>query len=301
MNLHQLDLNLLTVLEALWLEQGVGRAARRVGLTQPAVSNALRRLRVAFDDPLFVRVGSAMVPTARARDMRQQVLDALNGIREAIGDRPSFDPASAAFAFRVSCADFSEIVLLGPRFKALRRLAPRVTMQIRRTTGLFEVPTDDLASGAIDLALGPFPHPPGSGAGVMFSVVAVDRVVAIVDRASHRSSTLSLREFLGRPHVRVNVREGPGLLDELLAAKGAARHVAVSCPSFLSVPGLVEGTDLIGVVPRTLTRMTPMPACIRVLPIPMRMPLLRWSIAWHERTKGHPAHEWFRALCLRRM
>jgi DNA-binding transcriptional LysR family regulator len=300
-NIRNLDLNLLKTFEALVVEEGVGRAARRLGLTQPAVSNALRRLRAAFDDPMFTRVGSSMVPTPRAREMRQPVLDALDALRGATGERPTFDPATAEFAFRVSCVDFGELVLLRPLLGELRRSAPRVAVHLRRATGVFEVPATDLATGAIDLAFGPFPMPPTPGSGLMYAVVAEDRLVAIVDRRSCRSAALSLREFLRRPHVRVNVREGPGLLDDMLAANGLTRQVAVSSPSFLCVPTLVEGTDLIGIVPSDLTKI----ACnrgrrLRVLPLPVRLPPLRWTIAWHERTNRHPAHEWFRRQCLRR-
>jgi len=298
MNLSQLDLNLLTIFEALLVEQGVSRAARRVGLTQPAVSNALRRLRIALDDPLFVRVGSSMVPSPRAREMRQPVLDALSAVRRAIGDRPTFDPATAVVTFRLSCVDFGELILLRPVLKRLRRRAPQIAVHVRRAIGLFDLPSNELAAGVVDAAFGLFPTPPSPGSGVLQAVIAIDHLVAIVDRASFRSRTLSLREFLDRPHVRVNVREGPGLLDDVLAAKGLARHVAVSCPSLLTVPALVEGTDLIGIVPRSLTDVAPNRARLRVLPLPIRTPLLRWSFAWHERTSNHPAHEWFRGQCL---
>jgi LysR family transcriptional regulator, nod-box dependent transcriptional activator len=130
MNLAGVDLNLLVALDALLDERSVTRAANRVGLSQPGMSNTLARLRKLFGDPLLVREGLTLVPTPRAESLRQPVQDALNLIQHALDDRDAFDPASAHATFTVSCSDYSILMLIGPLVRRLTTTAPGLTVQV---------------------------------------------------------------------------------------------------------------------------------------------------------------------------
>src|SRR3954468_5143567 len=130
MNLGGLDLNLLVALDALLSERSVTRAAQRVGLSQPGMSNALGRLRRLLDDPLLVRQGAALVPTARAEALVGPVHEALELIRSALEGQRTFDPATDRRSFRLSCSDYSVLMLIGPLVRALRGDAPGVLVDV---------------------------------------------------------------------------------------------------------------------------------------------------------------------------
>ena len=130
MGLAGVDLNLLVALDALLAERSVTRAAERVGLSQPGMSNTLARLRKLFGDPLLVREGLTLVPTPRAESLRQPVADALSLIQHALDDRPGFDPAADQATFTVSCSDYSLLMLIGPLVRRLAAAAPGLTIQV---------------------------------------------------------------------------------------------------------------------------------------------------------------------------
>jgi len=130
MSLAGVDLNLLVALDALLAERSVTRAAERVGLSQPGMSNTLARLRKLFGDPLLVREGLTLVPTPRAESLRQPVADALSLIQHALDDRPGFDPATDPATFTVSCSDYSLLMLIGPLVRRLAAAAPGLTIQV---------------------------------------------------------------------------------------------------------------------------------------------------------------------------
>src|SRR5215471_9496600 len=130
MSLAGVDLNLLVALDALLAERSVTRAADRVGLSQPGMSNTLARLRKLFADPLLVRDGLTLVPTPRAELLRQPVRDALGLIQQALGSDDGFDPASDHATFTVSCSDYSLLMLIGPLVRRLTTAAPGLTVQV---------------------------------------------------------------------------------------------------------------------------------------------------------------------------
>src|SRR5437764_13596203 len=153
MSLAGLDLNLLVVLDALFTERSVTRAARRVGLTQPALSNALARLRIQLDDPLFVRSGRGIIPTARALEMQPVIADALKRIEGALQEG-KFDPRTSRRVFRVIASDYIEAVLLPSILARLEAEAPYVDLEIRPPPTTTSAPRDMLERGEVDIALG---------------------------------------------------------------------------------------------------------------------------------------------------
>ena len=152
-NIRELDLNLLVGFEAMIIERSVSGAARRARLSQPAMSNLLARLRKTFEDPLFERAGQRMIPTARARQLAAPIGDALNVIRKAIGERPSFTPSTADVRYSIATTDYAEVVILPNLLRTVKRCAPKVALQMKRLKGIFDMPVAELK--VCDFALAP--------------------------------------------------------------------------------------------------------------------------------------------------
>lgn len=295
MNIAALDLNLLVAFEALLIERSVSRAADRIGLSQPGMSNALARLRNVFNDRLFSRNRQMLVPTGRAVALAGPVRDALNLIRNAISDQREFDPSRAETRFRILASDYCEMVVLAPLVCRVRRIAPGVQIQTLRPTALFPLPTDELASDRVDLAVGLFPDllPPGSG--LVQATLTEDRLVGLVGRG-FRHSYLTLRQFLQASQVRVSIGgDIPGLMDEILAKRGYKRNVHLTCGGFLSVPWFLGETGLLAIVPEKLAVAVAPLLKLRICRLPLKLPHLRISAVWHERNASHPAHQWMRS------
>lgn len=157
MNISAIDLNLLVAFEALMDERSVSRAAKRIGLSQPAMSNALARLRRTFDDPLLVHTPKGMIPTSAALTLIIPVRSALLQLRTAFEEKPAFDPAASRRAFHVLANDYAEILLLAPLMRRLEAQAPHVNLRLHRPSSLFQPPTAPALTGTFDLALGFFP------------------------------------------------------------------------------------------------------------------------------------------------
>jgi DNA-binding transcriptional LysR family regulator len=300
MNLQSIDLNLLVVFEALMEERNVTRAARRVGLSQPAMSNALTRLRRTFDDALLVRTPSGMKPTAAAQSLIEPVRLALAQLRAAIEERPAFDPAASRRAFRFLASDYVEVILIAPLAKKLRREAPLSSIRVYRSANVFQPPSPASLADSFDIAAGFFPDALSLDALVRSQVLFEEDNVCIASR-DHPSirGKISIRQYAAASHAAVFYKtEGPGVIDTLLAQKGLARRVVVQSPHFCGVPFLVSGSDLIATVPRRLAERFARPLGLQVLAVPFAMPPFRLSLLWHQRIDADPAHAWMRALVI---
>ncbi len=299
MNITGSDLNLLIVFEALLSERNVSRAAARIGRSQPAVSNALSRLRRHLRDPLFVRVGRRMVPTPRALDLAPEVAAALGHARLALGGS-GFDPARSAKCFRVAATDEVEFSLFPPLLRRLASAAPRVTIAARRLSGLFAAPEDDLRSGAIDFAIGPLPGLPTVESGLFVRRLRRDRFVCIARRGHPAiGRRLDRAGFLSAGHVAVFYPgRGPGMIDRLLSDRGEKRNVALSVPHFLSIPFVVAGTDLIATIPESVADAFEEPLGLRRFPCPIPFPAIDANLVWHVRAQEDVSLVWFRDLVL---
>jgi DNA-binding transcriptional LysR family regulator len=296
MNIAALDLNLLVAFEALLIEKNVSRAANRIGLSQPGMSNTLARLRNVFDDRLFTRGTNGLIPTAKAVALAAPVREALDLIRNAISERSNFEVARAENKFRVLAPDYCEMAVLAPLVRVLRRTAPRVSLQVARPASLFNLPIDELASDSVDIAIGFFSDvlPPGSG--IAQASLGTERLVALADPNRFKQSSLTLKRFLAASQVKIIVggENRPGLVDEILAKHGYKRHSQLLCSGFLAVPWFISGTDLMGIVPERLATAVAHKLRLRIHKLPIDLPFLQLSAIWHERNTAHPAHRWFR-------
>lgn len=300
MNLQSIDLNLLVAFEVLMEERNVTRAARRVGLSQPAMSNALTRLRRTFDDPLLVRTPSGMSPTPAAQALIEPVRGSLSQLRGALETKPAFDPAASKRAFQVLTSDYVEVVLLAPIAGALRKQAGGVSIRVHRPPNVFQPPSRTSLSDSFDLAIGFFPDALSLDASVRSEVLFEEDNVCIAS-ATHPSikSRISIRQYASARHAAVFYKaEGPGVIDTILAQKGLTRPLAVIAPHFASVPFIVAESDLIATVPRRLAARFSKALKLQVLPIPFTMPPFRLTMLWHERVDSDPAHAWLRGLIM---
>lgn len=298
MNLQSIDLNLLVVFEALMEERNVTRAAKRVGLSQPAMSNALARLRRSFADPLLVRTAAGMAPTPAAQSLIGPVRASLAQLRTAIEDKPAFDPAGSSRAFHLLTNDYAEITLLGRLLGVMRAGSRGIGLRVHRPQNVFQPPSAASLSADFDFAIGFFPDALSLEHGIQSEVLWEENNVCIAG-ASHPSirGKLSIRQYANAHHAALFYKpEGPGVIDNLLAQRGLSRRAVLFVPHFNSVPFIVAGTDLIATVPERLAERFRRQLKLQVLPIPFAIPPFRLTLLWHERFRSDPAHEWLRGL-----
>jgi DNA-binding transcriptional LysR family regulator len=294
--LAAIDLNQLVVLDVLLAERSVTRAAQRLGLSQPAVSNALARLRVSLGDPLLIRGAQGMTPTPRALALAPALRDALERVGDAVAGVASFDPAQTSRTFVLAATDYVQFVMLAALVERLQKIAPRVALRVLPIHA--RSPWHELESGAVDLTLtGRTGAPRTLHRRRLFG----DRVVCIL-RAGHprargrADSALTLRRYLELGHVEALPHGGEGLADEALAKLGHARTLILTVPHFLVAPFIVLRSDhcftLAERIARPMASMVP----LRVLPLPFELPRVTIWGYWHERLHHDPAHQWLRKV-----
>jgi LysR family transcriptional regulator, nod-box dependent transcriptional activator len=293
MELGGLDLNLLVALDALLGERSVTRAAAQVGLSQPGMSNALARLRKVLGDPLLVRRGAVLVPTARAEALAGPVREALDLIRGAIGTPARFDPARDRRSFRVSCSDYSVLMLLGPLVQALAADAPGVSVEVLpRLADAGRA----LHAGDVDFVIEP-PEIMGRS-DLPAARLWDDRWMCCVWDGNRRvGKRMTLDDFTSLGHLIYSMGGGgqPVALPDLtLNRLGVPRRIEVSVESFLLAPFLLQGTDLVTLVPARAEAFLRRTGAIRLLESPVELPVLVEMLWWHPRAHADPAHAWLR-------
>jgi len=294
--LSAFDLNLLVVLDVLLAERNVTKAANRLGLSQPAVSNALARLRGALGDPLLVRTRAGMAPTPRALALVGSLRDALDLMGNTLTDAESFDPENARRTFVLAATDYVQFVLLGKLVARIRRVAPGVVLEVLPVVQTF--PWPQLEAGSIDLVLG--------GASVRDTPRGLhrrrlfrDRVVCIL-REGHpyATGTLTLERYLELAHIEALPLGSHGLADEVLAQLGPGRQrkLAVTVPHFLVAPFIVVQSDCCFTLAERIAVPMAEKLPLRVRPLPFEMPSVSIGAYWHDRVHGDAAHRWLRRL-----
>ena len=291
MNIHAADLNLLVVLEVLMAERSVSRAARRLGLSQPATSNALARLRAMFDDPLLVRRGNAMLPTPRALELAGHVHAGLAHLQAALdGPRP-FDERASTRCFTIATNDYVSFVLLAPLVRRLRERAPRVTVQVKSLDNLASL--EALGRGEVDLALGA-----GSMLGQDYPCEPLfeDGYVSLARQGHPRvGKRLTLERFVQLEHLLVSpYGSRRGVVDIALEQRGYERRVALWVPHFLLAPAIVAQTDLVVTLAERVARRLAPRYGLRILPTPIDVPRFVTQQYWDPRHEHEPAHRWLR-------
>ena len=291
MHLSRIDLNLLVVLDAIYTEGGITRAAEKLHLTQPAISHALGRLRRLLNDELFERDGRAMVPTPFARNLIEPVRRSLRSLEITLNEIESFDPAKSEKRFAIGVRDSLESTLLPPLMAHVSETAPNVeiaAIQVDRREM-----ESELASGALDAALDVLL--PVSDA-VRHARIAGDRMV-IVARKNHPvvRTRLTLDGYLKLEHILVSSRRsGPGLEDVELSRLGLQRRVRLRCQHYFAACRVVSQTDFILTMPDRYARVANEQFGNRILPFPLEKPTLDVHLYWHSNVDNEPANKWLR-------
>lgn len=297
MNLRRVDLNLLTIFDALMSERNMTRAAARLGMSQPAMSNALGRLRALTDDPLFVRTAKGMTPTPRSQSLIGPVRQALDliqaGLQSDTGDS-RFDPARSARLYVVSTEDYGETVIM-PRFMDwLTRVAPGIRIRISSQPG--SALARKLADGSLGLATR---HIVSEDSELMSCHLLDDSFVSLVRYDHPRiGDTLSLEDYLAVPHVvfgRLGTQGIRGsIVDRALKRIGRKRRIRLEVPGFQSMPMIVRNSDFICTMPRRMAQLYAQHYRLRILPPPLELPQLPVYLVWGKATDADPEHKWLR-------
>ena len=293
-DIRKLDLNLLVVFDVLLRLHSVTRAAEELGMSQPAMSLALNKLRSAFADPLFVRGSRGLSPTPRAAQLAVPVRHVLDQIRNDVLRQPSFDPATTDRTFTFNMADVGELVFLPRLYAHLRAVAPGANIRIVST------PPAQLAeamqSGEVDLAVGYFPQL--QGAAIYQQRLFSHSFVCIV-RQDHPQfgSQISRKQFLDAQHVVVD-QEGKSheLFEETLAAQGLSRRIVLRVPHFLAIPLIVAESDLIVTVPYAIGMSFAKMANLKMLRPPIQVGQPEVKQHWHARFHHDEVNRWIRGV-----
>jgi DNA-binding transcriptional LysR family regulator len=293
MNVADIDLNLLRVFDAIAAEGSVTVAGERIGLSQPAMSNALSRLRQLFDDPLFVRTPRGMRPTPFAQQLAQPVREALRLIQTALQQHAGFDPRSSGNTFRLFMSDIGEMVFLPGLLERIKHDAPGVKIEVVR------IPIKDvhaaLEAGELNLAVG---FLPGLTTGMRQQSLFREHYACML-RADHPviGTKISAKQFRQAAHVLVSYAgTGHQVIEETFIAAGLNERIAVRVPHFLVVPMILARTDLIVVVPSRVAAVFAQGGHFKVLPLPLRMPSFEVRLHWHQRFHQDPANRWLRQV-----
>jgi DNA-binding transcriptional LysR family regulator len=291
-DLTRVNLNLLVYLDALLTEKSVTRAARRLGITQSAMSHNLRQLRDIFGDQLLVRGKGGMQATPRAEELAVPLRSGLQSLRRTLEGEPAFVASESSRRFVLAAGDAVAMLLLPRLLERLRKDGPNIDLDV--------VPFDNrryatqLETGEVDLAVSAyFPDAPS----LRMRKLRPESFVCVV-REGHPcvGETLDLATWAKLPHVLVSPQGtgGPGVVDRILAEHGLQRRVAVRIRYFLAAPMLVARTDLVLTVTRSLAEMFAVNLPVRLVEPPVELPTFSVGIGWHERVAKDPANRWIR-------
>ncbi len=292
---RKIDLHLLRCLDVLIAEGSVTRAAERMDMSQPGMSNALARLREVFGDPLLVRTPKGMEPTERALSVRGSVREALDRIEGALAGDADFDPATASLNVTIATTDYASFVLMPPLMARLATEAPGLTITIRPPD--LGTIREWLQEGSGELVIGFLPE---AAETLKTSTLYRDRLV-VVARQGHPSidGALSLDTFAAARHV-IFGSAFSGLstleshLDDLLEAQGIVRQAGMRIPSALLSPHLVAASDMIAILPERFVNSLRGGPTLQAFDLPFEAPELPIAMIWHERTQQNGAMAWLR-------
>ena len=294
MHISSLDLNLMTVFDALMVNRNVTKAGKDIGRSQPAVSHALARLRAILGDQLFVKTNEGMVPTPRALRLHEQVRPALQYIETAINDEEAFDPATAKRTFLIAMVEHAAFVLMPRLISRLSVDAPSIDLNV---VGVTEVPgVEQIDTDQCELAIALQSRDlPGH---ISSALVYREKFVCVM-RADHPilKTSFTLNDYLAYPHSAVRTSgNAVSLVDLALAELGFERRVAVGISHVLLTNLLLPGSDLIASLPQRNAAFFASERGLAVRDLPFEVPEFETHMAWHRRYEDDPGHLWMRNL-----
>lgn len=293
MDFKAIDLNLLVVFDAMLAQRSVTRAGEAVGLSQPAMSAAVARLRTLFDDPLFVRSGPEMKPTPRALELGAPVRRVIETVRSEILQRSGFDPATTDRTFTILTPDIGEINFLPRLLARFAQEAP--SAHLRTIAKPRPAAAEALEAGAAELAVGYFPDLQKPG---FFQQKLFDNPHVCIVRRDHPrvGPRLTLKEYLAASHAVVRPDGREHVFEQFIQQRGLQRRVAVELSHFMSLLPVIEGSDLIATVPRDLADIASRYAEVRIVEAPLKSPVIAVHQFWHRRVHKDAANVWLRGV-----
>ena len=291
MHISRVDLNLFIVFEAIYAEGSVTRASLKLNLTQPAISHALGRLRVMFDDPLFVRQGHLMVSTPLSRSIIEPVRQSLRGFEVTLNKLNRFDPTTTEKEFTLALRDVLESTVLPPLMVALEQAAPQAkvaAVQVDRRELESELQAGTLDC-AIDVLLPLSPE-------IRHVRILADRTLVVARRGHPRlQGGITLDAYLKEEHILASSRrKGPGIEDFELSRLGLQRKIRLRCQHYFAACRVVSQTDLILTMPERYARVANQQFDNQLLALPLEMPAWDVYLYWHANVEDDPANKWLR-------
>ena len=291
----RLDLNLVAVLEAIMMERNITRAAASLAMSQPAVSNALRRARALTGDRLFLKVASGVQPTARMLAIWPDLHRSLAAIRASIAPR-HFDPRTETTTFRIAITDTLAVEAVSQVTLKLQAASPlsRVSFSVHTNASSLE----GIARGTLDCAIGMFPV---LAHDINVRGVRTDRFMCVMRRGHKLAHRMTVDQFVAASHVQVRPSGTDlGVVDGWLSLRGHGRNIVAVVNHFADALRIVADSDLLTCVPhgfmegagRTVVPTRKLMTCA----LPFETDKLLYKLIWHERLNDHPAHQWFRSL-----
>ncbi len=321
MDLHAVDLNLLVVFQHLYNARRVSRVAEALGVTQPAVSNSLARLRKLFNDELFVRTSRGMLPTPMATELAEPVAAALDALHGVFNRQLAFDPATSQRAFQIAMTDIGEVHFLPKLMHALGERAPGITISTVRNTAVNL--REEMAAGQVDLAVG---HLPDLATEFFQRRLFRQKYVCMfrpghpLDHAAHRSTgqtrssrsarsarssgsskaspaRMTREDFERAEQVMVVAAgTGHGQVDEFMARAHVQRNIRLRVPHFVALADILHATDLIATVTEKFAQRSAQHFGLRYVDHPLDIPDVQINLFWHARYHREPASQWMRSL-----
>ena len=293
MDLATLDLNLLVVFDAMVTHRSVTKAGQALGLSQPAMSAAVSRLRTQLVDPLFVRSGSVMKPTPRALELTEPVRRIVDIVKTDVLQRARFDPQTTTRMFTIAMPDIGEVNFLPKLLERFATEAPGAKMRTiaqPRTSA-----AEALESGLADLAVGYFPDLQRAG---FYQQKLFDNSHVCLLRIDHPTlgPRLTLKDYLAASHAVVRPEGREHVFDQFMQQRGLRRQVAVELSHFMSLLPMLECSDLIATVPRDLADVCIRYGTLRVAEVPVKSPLIAVHQFWHSLVHKDPANTWLREV-----
>ncbi len=290
--LAEVDLNLLVALEALLDTHSVTRAARRIGVTQSAMSHSLRRLRALLADDVLIRDGGGMTPTPKAEAMREELTASLLKLQATLRSTERFVPAQAKHRFRICAPDYTHLCFAPRLVASVGRSAPGVSLHFK--SHIDHRAAQELVAGELDVVVtGELPEVPEP---IVRQLLGQERLLCAV-RSGHPTlgERLSVEQYAALPHIDITAADSrAGLIDEVLAAHGLQRRVALRLQSFLGSPLILVRSDFVLTAPEGVIEVYRRSLPLRIVEPPIALPPLLTFMHWHERTQDDPAMQWLR-------
>lgn len=291
MNIRTKDLNLLSLFVTVAEELNLSRASARLGLSQPAMSHALARLRREFDDPLFIRGPRGLVATPRVSELLPNVQQLL-AAAELLYSPAEFNLSKVRRKVVIACTTYFEAYVMGRLMHHLQRHAPNVEVETRALSGGF--PKTELETGEYDLAIAAYFEGLPEGFRVK-SVLKEPFACVSGKRNPYLRSERALKDFLAAKHLQIEVPPGhTAHVDQYLRSKGKSREITLRIGNFLTPPSILAETDLLLTCPRSLAERYAQMHALEVTELPFRLPMLETKMVWHEKNQRDAFHTWLR-------